>query len=81
MKYGKERYFKELSQEPVTNKNIGNMQEVNYIFQQSVDDIILQETENRDQNLSVKNEIHEHENADSEMDKKYLCNLNKLSPG
>ena len=45
-KYNKGGHFKEYNKQPADTKNRGNKQEVNYIFQHAVDDIILQETEN-----------------------------------
>ena len=45
-KYNKGGPFKEYNEQPAAKTNCGKKQELNYIFQHAVDDIILQETEN-----------------------------------
>ena len=49
------------------------------IFQQAVDDIILQGNENENKKLTVKNETHEHENTDIDIYEEELYDLDKLS--
>ena len=66
--YTKVRPFKERRKEPATKKEYGKKQYVYDIFQHTVDDIILQETEN--EKLSVKSETQHYENTNSEIDKK-----------
>ena len=51
---------------------------VNAIVEHSVDDTILQETEKGNENLSVKNEAHEHENTNIEMDEKDLYEIDNF---
>ena len=41
-------------QDPATRNIFGNIQEVNDIFQQAVNDIVLKKTENKNEESSVK---------------------------
>ena len=60
--------FKQHSKEPTTKKCFVKKKEANFIFQKVVYDIILHQNENANKRSNVKNETHQHENTDSEID-------------
>ena len=73
-KYAKGRDFGEHRKGPISNKTFGKKQEINYIIQNEVEEIILQETEKL--NLTLK--IETHENIYDKVNEQELYDMDKL---
>ena len=72
-KYSKIWPTQDQGQDPATKKKFNRKKENNDIFQNSVDDIILQD------NMKLSVEEEEHENIDSEVDKNNIYEIDNMS--